>query len=292
MNIALFGGSFDPPHIGHEAIIREALQNLDIDTLFVVPTFLNPFKKSSFASAEKRYKWIQKLLRSYPKAEVLDFEIKKNRPVPTIETIKYLKKKYDIHKIYLIIGADNLPQLKTWKSFDTLSQLVEFIIATREGEKIPENLQKLDIHVTISSTKLREELKQEFLPKSIADEVITYYEIRRKMDKRVEKIIEILDEKKADNIQLFDMREKDYFVDDVIIATTLGEKHGAALLDYLKQGLKVEGESYFHVEPSDEWTVLDMGDILIHLMTPEYRAKYNIEEFLSHRQKEQSIQPE
>jgi nicotinate-nucleotide adenylyltransferase len=102
------------------------------------------------------------------------------------------------------------------------------------------------------------------------------------MNKRVEKIVKILDDKKAENIQLFDMREKDYFVEDVIIASTLGEKHGLALLDYLKKGLKAD-ESYFEIEPSDEWSVVDLGDILIHLMTPEYRAKYNIEEFLSQR---------
>lgn len=286
MKIAVFGGSFDPPHKGHEAIIREALKNLDIDALFVVPTFLNPFKSSFFAPPKKRYAWIEKLLTNYPKAQVLDFEMQQNRPVPTIETIKYLIDNYQIDKIYLIIGADNVAHLHKWNAFEELDKLVEFVVATREGTNIPENLQKLDIHVTISSTKLREQIKKAYLPDSIADEIMAYYDLRRKMDTRVEKIIEILDEKKAENIQLFDMREKDYFVDDVIIATTLGEKHGAALLEYLKEGLKAEGERYFNVEPSDEWTVIDLGDLLIHLMTPEYRAKYNIEEFLSHRDKE------
>lgn len=46
MRVAIFGGSFDPPHIGHEKIIQKALEKLDIDVLFVVPTYLNPFKKN------------------------------------------------------------------------------------------------------------------------------------------------------------------------------------------------------------------------------------------------------
>ncbi len=105
------------------------------------------------------------------------------------------------------------------------------------------------------------------------------------MNERIENIISILDDKKAENIQLFDMKDTDYFVNEVIIATTLGQKHGLALLDYLKKGLK-GSESYLEIEPSDEWSVVDLGDVLIHLMTPEYRAKYNIEDFLSKRDEE------
>ena len=102
------------------------------------------------------------------------------------------------------------------------------------------------------------------------------------MNKRIERIIALLDDKKAENIQVFDMSDKNYFVDTVIIATTLGERHGIALLDDLKTTLKGAGEEFLNVDPSSgEWVVVDLGDILVHLMTPEYRAKYNIEEFLS-----------
>ncbi len=175
INIAVFGGSFDPPHIGHEEIIKVALQQLDIDLLFIVPTFLNPFKKTSFAPTEKRYQWVKKLTLNYPKTKVLKYEIDENKPVPTIETIKHLKENYDLDKIYLIIGADNLPTLHKWKAFEELQKLVHFVIASRDDENIPKSLQKLDIHVNISSTKLREKIKKEYLPKSIADDVIEYY---------------------------------------------------------------------------------------------------------------------
>ncbi len=284
INIAIFGGSFDPPHIGHEEIIKESLKQLDIDVLFVVPTFLNPFKKTFFAPAQMRYSWIKKLLLNYPKAQILKYEIEQNRAVPTIDTIQYLINNYDIDKIYLIIGADNIATLHKWKAFKELQKLVNFVVATRDNEKIPKNLQKLDIHVNISSTKLREKIKREYLPKSIADEVMEYYN-RETMNERIENIIKILDDKKAENIQLFDMKDTDYFVNEVIIATTLGQKHGLALVDYLKKGLKAD-ESYLEIEPSDDWSVVDLGDVLIHIMTAEYRAKYNIEEFLSKRDEE------
>jgi len=280
MDIAIYGGSFDPPHIGHEEIIKKSLKTLDIQKLFVIPTYLNPFKKRFFTPANIRLKWVEKLLLPYPKAKVLDFEINKNRPVPSIETVQYLLENYQVDKIYLIIGADNVADLAKWKDYEKLKKLVTFVIATRDDLNIPKNLQKLDINVTISSTLLRQNLRREYLPTIIADEILEYF-TRNPMNQKIEHIIKFLDEKKAENIEAFDMRDKDYFVDDVIIATTLGTKHGMSLADYLKKELKAEG--ILDIEQSDEWSVIDMGDMLIHLMSPEYRAMYNIEEFLSQR---------
>ncbi len=75
MKIALFGGSFDPPHKGHDAIIKEALAKLDIDKLIIVPTFINPFKKGFFADEKQRFAWVNKLWGNLEKVEICDFEI-------------------------------------------------------------------------------------------------------------------------------------------------------------------------------------------------------------------------
>ena len=180
MKAAIFGGSFDPPHIGHEEIIKKALEKLDIDVLFVVPTYLNPFKKKFFVPPHLRYKWVKKLLLPYKKAKVINFELKQRRPVPTIETVNYLEKKYDLDKIYLIIGADNLKSLHKWTDYDKLKEKVEFVVATREDTQIPENLQKLEVNANISSTTLREKLQTKYLPKSLEKEIIDYYKHKEK----------------------------------------------------------------------------------------------------------------
>ena len=101
------------------------------------------------------------------------------------------------------------------------------------------------------------------------------------MENRIKNIVKTLDEKKALDIETFDLKDKDYFVDAVVIATTMGTKHGYALLDDLKKKLKPMGEEFLFTEESDDWTVIDLGDILIHLMSEEYREKYKLEEFLS-----------
>ncbi|EAL5902330.1 ribosome silencing factor [Campylobacter lari] len=106
------------------------------------------------------------------------------------------------------------------------------------------------------------------------------------MQKRINNIVQILDDKKADLIESFDMHDKDYFVKFVVIATTMGERHALSLIDDLKTNLKSKGEEFLNIESSEEWTVLDLGDILIHLMSETYRTKYNIEEFLKSLNKE------
>ncbi len=100
------------------------------------------------------------------------------------------------------------------------------------------------------------------------------------MQKRIEKITDILDTNKAEAIEVFDLREKNYIVDYAIIASSLGQRHTLALLDYLKKGLKPE-ETFNNVDESGDWVAIDLGDVLIHIMTPEYRVKYDMESFLS-----------
>ncbi len=112
------------------------------------------------------------------------------------------------------------------------------------------------------------------------------------MNKKIEKFTSIIDDKKAENIQVFDMHDKGYFVENVIIATTLGDRHGLSLLDTLKSEFKNMGEQILGIEESGDWIVIDTGDTLIHLMTPEYRAKYDIEEFLDNYSANRNTQVE
>ena len=100
------------------------------------------------------------------------------------------------------------------------------------------------------------------------------------MNNRIEKIVSVLDTNKAESIEVFDLQEKNYFVDYAIIASSLGSRHTVALLDHLKNGLKPE-ETFNNVDESGDWIVVDLGDVLIHIMTPEYRIKYDMETFLS-----------
>ncbi|MBW6489135.1 RsfS/YbeB/iojap family protein, partial [Sulfurimonas sp.] len=72
------------------------------------------------------------------------------------------------------------------------------------------------------------------------------------MQNRIEKITEVLDKNKAENIEVFDLREKNYFVDYAIIASSLGSRHTMALLDHLKNDLK-PAEKFNNIDESSDW---------------------------------------
>ncbi|MGB5866913.1 MAG: nicotinate-nicotinamide nucleotide adenylyltransferase, partial [Arcobacteraceae bacterium] len=104
MNIAIFGGSFDPVHIGHEKIINKLSHLTYIHKLIVVPTYLNPFKKKYLIQPEDRFKILHQMYDQNSNIEISDFEIKRNEATPSIITVEHFKKLYNPKKIYLIIG--------------------------------------------------------------------------------------------------------------------------------------------------------------------------------------------
>ncbi len=291
MKIAIFGGSFDPPHIGHEYIARQALKHLDINKVLVVPNFQNPFKNKTFLDGSERLELLKKLFESDKDIIVSDFEILKKRAVYAIETVRYLQELYNTSKIYFVIGSDNLDKLHLWHMFDELSELLTFICVTRASflNDNYANIRTLKVDINISSSTLREKLDLHYIPDIIKKDVKLLWQKKIKgkriLKKRLEDIREILDDKKAENIEIINLKGKEYLVDAVVIATTLNSKHGFSLLKYLKEDLKPNGEEFVRVDENDDWTIVDLGDVLIHLMSESHRKKYNIEEFLSDLEK-------
>ncbi len=98
---------------------------------------------------------------------------------------------------------------------------------------------------------------------------------------RVDAIVNILDNKKAEEIEVFDLSDTDYIAQEVVIANSFGGKHTLALYEHLKTELKPKGEEFLGADESDDWVVVDLGDIIVHIMTPAYREHYSLEEFLS-----------
>ncbi|NQY20477.1 MAG: nicotinate (nicotinamide) nucleotide adenylyltransferase [Campylobacteraceae bacterium] len=184
MKIAIFGGSFDPIHIGHKNIVKKALKKLDIDFLFVIPTFLNPLKKRSFLSPQTRLSLLKKLFSKKEKVIVCDYEINQNRAVYSLETIKYLKDRYQASKIYLIIGADNYNSFDKWFKHEEIKDLVELVVVTRNGfdyEK-EDNIKRLNVQKNISSSELRQSLKLEYIPKKIRKKVKKIWQKRQDIE--------------------------------------------------------------------------------------------------------------
>ncbi len=182
---ALFGGSFDPPHKGHQKIVKSLLQLEEIDAVFIVPTYQNPFKKGFHATPKQRLEWCTKLFKS-SNIKVIDYEINLNRAVYTIETYEYLSKKYNITAI--VIGADNIKNIREWKDFTKLNNSVKWIVASRPNEPLDctalREFTILPLETDISSSEIRRGEKLEYIDESIRKQVLKVYNSRNIQDNR------------------------------------------------------------------------------------------------------------
>lgn len=160
--IALFGGSFDPPHIGHKSVVEEALKILDINRIIVVPTFLNPFKTDSYYSTQERLELTKKMFVGLDKVEVESFEINQGEATPTFTTVSHFQKEFRVD--YVIIGADNLKSINKWYNFTWLNSQITWVIATRRGYRVDTShlraFKIIEIDVDISSTEIRNNITE------------------------------------------------------------------------------------------------------------------------------------
>jgi nicotinate-nucleotide adenylyltransferase len=174
---AIFGGSFDPPHLCHERAVATFLKNFEVEKLFIIPTFISPFKTTFAAPAELRFEWLQKVFAKYEKIEVLDVEIKKKKSVYTIDTVKELHVKLgkqEYAKIFLIMGLDNAREFHKWHGHDELLKMVEPIVINRGSEKI-DDFFAISFECPYSSTMFRQKPSEEMICEEIREEVMSFY---------------------------------------------------------------------------------------------------------------------
>ena len=127
------GGSFDPPHMGHLAISREAKKKLKLKKIIWAITNKNPFKKKSSLTLSSRIQYCEKIIKrtSFIEVKFLEKKIKSNK---TIELINFFTKNRK-NEIYFIMGADNLINFHKWHKWKIISQKCNIIVFDRYGYK-------------------------------------------------------------------------------------------------------------------------------------------------------------
>lgn len=168
-SLLVYGGSFDPIHLGHIKALKLALKTLNPTLSLIAPAFINPFKTHTTFTPSQRVKWLKRAIKQNfesPKVSLLLFEINQHKPTPTILTLRFLKKHFKISKLYFLLGSDNASHLHTWDAFEELQNLCEFIFVTRPSYPLPPSFpyQTLELNLSISSTEIRNGEKKEFLP--------------------------------------------------------------------------------------------------------------------------------
>ena len=130
MTVAVFGGAFDPPHLGHVALVRAALEHFGFERLLVVPAGDPPHKDVATA-AEIRAGLAELAFAGIPQVEISRLELAPDGPRYTVDTLVRLRERYD--DLALLVGADQFAGFLSWREPDRLLELATLAVANRPG---------------------------------------------------------------------------------------------------------------------------------------------------------------
>lgn len=176
MKIGLFGGTFDPLHIGHLVAARLAKEAMQLDRVIFIPAGIPPHKIGhDITAGDKRLQMVVLAVGYEPDFAVSDWEISQDEATYTVDTLEYFASQFPEDELYFIMGADMLCDLPNWKEPQRILQLAQIIGMKRPGFVVDECQSKLlqifadgieRVHyvempgLEISSTWLRDRLRQ------------------------------------------------------------------------------------------------------------------------------------
>ena len=191
MNIAVLGGSFNPPHMCHVFMSCYVLATFDIAQVWFVPCYKHAFGKE-LVSFQHRFTMCCLAVESLREelVKVSSIEQERHGTSWTIDTVRYLKTSYPEHDFIWILGSDVLDELDKWKGFDQLQELISFIVVPRAGFLKIKKIKGLKAQIdqadflsvqlpNISSTLVRERVRQKkpithLVPRKIEEYICTH----------------------------------------------------------------------------------------------------------------------
>jgi nicotinate-nucleotide adenylyltransferase len=166
MKIGIYGGAFDPPHLGHIRAAKKSAEFLGLDLLYIVPAYIAPLKNGPSATPEQRLEMCR-IAFDGEKERICDYEIAKGGISYTKDTIKYFLELFPHDTLYLIIGTDQFMQLDRWSEPEYIFSHAVIAVVPRYEDVIPEKefekyeklgarLVRVEAEVTeVSSTEIR-----------------------------------------------------------------------------------------------------------------------------------------
>lgn len=188
---AVLGGSFDPVHLGHLALVDHMLSMDLADLLVIMPAWRSPFKYENSAEPGDRLAMVEVAFAGIDSVVVDDREINRGRVSFTVETLEDLAREYPDDRLRLVIGGDNLAGFSGWRTPDRIQEIADIVVYPREG-MVPTpaaivhaglNPRRVipvtDFAHPVSSTTVRAILGQgmvpeDLLPPGVADYIVTH----------------------------------------------------------------------------------------------------------------------
>lgn len=138
MKIAVYPGTFDPPHAGHAMVASYVAQFTDVDEVWMMPSGLNPLKRGSLPSSSDsaRMEMVRLTAAPLPGVTASDFELSLPRPTYTYVTLCRLREKYPQHSFTLVVGSDNWLCFSRWRNTDRILSEFGVIVYPRPGYEV------------------------------------------------------------------------------------------------------------------------------------------------------------
>ena len=312
--VGLLGGSFNPAHGGHLHISRLALRRLDLDEIWWLVSPQNPLKPASgMAPFEERLRDAAEIAAADRRIHVTDIEARLGRTTYTADTLQALRRRFPRSRFVWLMGGDNLAQFPYWRHWQDIFRTVPIAVFARPGTsskalagaaahrfagaRVPvtgaRRLAEMTppawvfFHTRLdprSATQIRaarlshlpQEKRPDVMPEMTAVATLTPRRRERlAAPELLRRIVEVLEDGKAEEIVTIDLAGKSTIADYMVVATGRSARQVAALTDHLEQALPrplpVEGKA------QGDWVLIDAGDVIVHIFRPEIRAYYNLE---------------
>ncbi|NEU31616.1 nicotinate-nucleotide adenylyltransferase [bacterium LRH843] len=163
--VGLFGGTFNPPHLGHLLFAQEAMLACKLDEIWFIPVNIPPHKESEeLISNKDRVDLLRACTKQNERFSVSTVELKREGPSYSVDTVKLLKKIHKDTEFFFLIGGDMIDYLPKWERIDELIKLVTFIGVRRPGSlassTYSDHVMLIDmVQVDFSSTLIRERVR-------------------------------------------------------------------------------------------------------------------------------------
>ena len=311
----IFGGTFDPIHMGHIECLRQVRALADLDKIFFVPAAVPPHRPPTVATAQQRLRMVQIALADETGFLWDDRELRRDSPSYTIDTIHSFLEEYPDSRPCLILGLDAMLGFEKWHRWMELLDLCDIIVMQRPGWSWPEDLpqwwlqriasennpgsiQHLSIQpYNLSATEIRDSISsgedvEGYLPKGVLEYITSENLYRGNMtitespemkpsDSETMKatILEALDDAKGLDIRVLDVQNLTDVTDYMIVSTGSSDRHVKTLADRVLKMMHDAGWQHMGVEGEDikEWILVDFVDVVVHIMRESTREMYDLE---------------
>lgn len=266
MRLGIFGGSFNPPHMGHLGSLQTVLKKTGLDQINVVPAARNPLKiQIEGPSPEQRLEMTKLAVQGWGESFVVDDqEIQRGGKSYTIDTIKSFRKNIAANDLYLIVGMDQFEDLSRWKSYGDILKEVNLIVTSRPGfnfpsseSELPDFLKKEVLEFDFNFIELKTGRNVQFL--KLEDVQVSATELRKwiRIGKNVSKYVPLSVETYINENQIYKVpggHIKDY--------AKFTEFCGHSLMS--RKGIAVRGFDLRAMSAPSEFTIVASGTSTRH----------------------------